>query len=228
MARPLRHPVTPEILWKIRQVWEQEGLNNNKIMLWTAFLLAFYCFLRSGELCIATGEAFDEYRNLTLQDIVIDSMSNPWMLKVHIKCSKTDPFRVGSDIFIARMENDLCPVAAILAWLVKRGNASGPLFHFQAGHPLSCSSFVRSLKEVLASANIDSSGFTCHSFRIGAATSAANRGMTDAQIKQLGRWKSDTYQRYIRPLPQQLATLASSIASHSGHRQEQGSSRNQD
>ena len=228
MSRPLHHLVTPEILRKIRQAWEQEGLNNDKIMLWAAFLLAFYCFLRSGELCVAMGKAFHEHRDFTPQGIAIDNMSNPRMLKVHIKCLKTDPFKVGLDIFIARMKDDLCPVAAILAWLVKRGNASGPLFHFQTGHPLSCSTFVRCFKEALASANIDSSGFTGHSFRIEAATSAANRGMTDAQIKQLGRWKSDAYQRYIRLSPQLLTTLASSIASHSGHRQEQGSGRNQD
>ena len=222
ISRPLRHPVTPEILRQIRQAWEKEGLNSDKVMLWAAFLLAFYCFLRSGEVCVAVGEDFDEHRDLTPQDIAIDNVSNPQMLKVHIKCSKTDPFRAGTDIFIARTKDDLCPVAAMLAWLVKRGRTPGPLFRFQSGHPLSRSIFVRSFKQALASANIDPNGFTGHSFRIGAATSAANKGMTDTQIKQLGRWKSDAYQRYIRPSPQRLATLASSISSHSGNLQEQG------
>ena len=91
IPRPLRHPVTPEILRKIRQAWEQEGLNNDKIMLWAAFLLAFYCFLRSGEVCVVTRKTFDEHRDLTPQDIAIDNMSNPRMIKVHIKCSKIDP-----------------------------------------------------------------------------------------------------------------------------------------
>ena len=80
------------------------------------------------------GETFDKHRDLTPQGISIDSVSNLRMLKVHSKCSKTDPFRVGSDIFIGRTKDDFCPVAAILAWLVQRGNASGPLFHFQAGY----------------------------------------------------------------------------------------------
>ena len=88
------------------------------------------------------------------------------------------------------MQDDLCPVAAILAWLVQRGNASGPLLHFQAGYPLSRSSFVKSFKEALTSANIDPSGFSGHSFRIEAVTGAVNRGITEDQIKQLGDGKA--------------------------------------
>lgn len=37
-----------------------------------------------------------------------------------------------------------------------------------------------------------------HSFRIGAASHAADRGLSDAQIRALGRWKSNAFQRYIR------------------------------
>ena len=215
-TRPQCQPITPEILRRIRQTWENEGLSNDRIMLWAAFLLAFYCFLRSGEICVATGESFDENRDLTPQDIAIDNIINPQVLKVHIKYSKTDPFRVGSDIFIAKTDNDLCPVAAVLAWLVRRGNNPGPLFVFRAGVPLTRASFVQVLKEALVAANIEPEGFTGHSFRIGAATSAADRGMTADHIKQLGRWKSEAYQRYIRPSPQRLAGLASSISAQRG------------
>ena len=37
-----------------------------------------------------------------------------------------------------------------------------------------------------------------HSFRIGAASHAADRGLSDAQIRVLGRWKSNAFHRYIR------------------------------
>jgi hypothetical protein len=37
-----------------------------------------------------------------------------------------------------------------------------------------------------------------HSFRIGAATFAAECGLCDAQIRLLGPWKSDAFRKYIR------------------------------
>ena len=38
----------------------------------------------------------------------------------------------------------------------------------------------------------------CKSLRIGAARQAAEMGFTDAQIRTLGRWKSDAFRIYIR------------------------------
>ncbi len=55
------------------------------------------------------------------------------MIRVTIKQSKTDPFRKGIDLFIGKTESDLCPVAAILGYLVARGSQPGPLFVFQDG-----------------------------------------------------------------------------------------------
>ena len=181
-------------------------------MLWAAFTISFFGFLRAGVLCMETDGMFDPEKHLTTQDIQIDNIHNPQLLKVHFKQSKMDQFRVGADVFVAWMRSQLCPVLALFAWLVRRGtNEPGPLFFFQSGAPLTRSTFVIRLKQALSYAGIDPTWCTAHSFRSGAATVAAKRGLWDSAIKQLGTWKSTTYQRYIKPSTT-LGTLASSIS----------------
>ena len=93
-----------------------------------------------------------------------------------------------------------------------RGDSPGPLFQFSDGRFLSRDRLVISLKRVLSEAGIDTSRFNGHSFRIGAATSAARAGLEDSLIKTMGRWESSAYLRYIRTSRDQLAAVASSLS----------------
>ena len=211
-SRP-RLPITPETLRKIKAAWEQEGVNHGRIMLWAAFTLCLFAFMCSGEICCAGGGSFNQTRDLTPQDVTVDCITNPQMLRVHLKHSKTDPFREGTDIFVARTNDELCPVTALLTRLVERGKKEGPLFQFHSGASLTHGTFVACFRKALVLAHIDPKGFSGHSFRIRATTTAAKRGLSDSNIKQLGRWKSSAYQRYIRPTTTVLATLAGSSLS---------------
>ena len=58
--------------------------------------------------------------------------------------------------------------------------------------------FTRQLKGALAFCDLDCFSYKSHSFRISAASLAAENGMSDAQIWGLGRWKSDGFKLYIR------------------------------
>ena len=64
--------------------------------------------------------------------------------------------------------------------------------------PISRSFFVTALKENLQFCDLDILLYKTHSFRIGAASWAAAKGIPDTQIRDSGRWKSNIFLRYIR------------------------------
>lgn len=73
------------------------------------------------------------------------------------------------------------------------------------GSPLTKGSKVRDL---LVTAKLDPSLYSGHSFRIGAATSAALAGLEDSTIRNLSRWLSSTFLVYIHTLRTQLEGLS--------------------
>ena len=70
--------------------------------------------------------------------------------------------------------------------------------------------FVEVIWDGLSRAGVDQSKYCGHSFHIGAATTAAARGVEDCIIKTLGRWKSLAYLQYVQ-LPREQLTGYSSI-----------------
>ena len=68
------------------------------------------------------------------------------------------------------------------------------------------------VKKALQLAGADASDFNGHSFRIGAASTAAANGMEDSLVKTLGRWESDAYQRYIKIPREELANYSLMLA----------------
>lgn len=69
---------------------------------------------------------------------------------------------------------------------------------FQDKSPVSSHYFNQQLKISLNYLDYDTKLYKGHSFRIGAATSAKSKGISDEQIQLLGRWKSNAYRKYIR------------------------------
>ena len=156
--------------------------------------------------------AFDPASHLAPQDITTDSHENPTLVRLHLKQSKTDPFRRGADIYLGLSANDIFPVSSLLAYMAFRGTRSGPLFIFSDGCLLSRVRLVQEVQRALSSAGIDCSGFTGHSFRIGATTTAKARGIDYSTIKELGRWKSKAVEAYIKLPARHLARWSKQLA----------------
>ena len=167
------------------------------LMFWAACALAFFGFLRASEFTVDSLASFHPDYHLSPQDIFVDSAASPSCLKVLIKASKTDPFREGCAIFIGSSLSPICAVKAVLDYLAVRGFSQGPLFLLSSGRLLSSNILTSWLRSILRSAGI-TGNYSSHSFRIGAATSAAKAGIPETLIQALGRWESSAYQRYIR------------------------------
>ena len=83
---------------------------------------------------------------------------------------KDRPIKKGVKLVMGRTYDDLCPVTALLSYLIHRGDAPGPLFQLDNHTPLSKSKFVNHIHHALLAANIPVHLYTRHSFHIQAAT----------------------------------------------------------
>ena len=72
-------------------------------------------------------------------DVAVDNLQQPSLIQLSLKGTKTDKTCQGVKVFIGRTNNELCPVAAMLAYLAVRGFDRGPLFRSEDGQPLTCS-----------------------------------------------------------------------------------------
>ena len=73
-----------------------------------------------------------------------------------------------------------------------RGDHPGPFFVLDTSTPITKPWFVAQLRGILAAVGLPQGQFAGHSFRIGAATTAA------PTIQALGRWHSAAFLQYIR------------------------------
>lgn len=207
-----RLPITPSILKALKGVWSKHRNVFDAAMLWGASCMCFFGFLRSGEVTAPSETGYDPDLHLSFGDVRVDNYVQPKYIEVHLKASKTDPFRKGVTVYIGATNSDICPVAAVLSYLVRRGSDKGPLFMFSDKRLLTRDRFVKSLREGLREAGIKEDNYAGHSFRIGAATTAAICGLPDSLIQTLGRWQSSAYTVYIRTPVQTFCEVSNRLA----------------
>ena len=100
---------------------------------------------------------------------------------------------------------------ALANFLAVRGPLSGPLFCYTDGRPLTHQLLSSTVQSIVRLVGLPGN-YSGHSFRIGAATTAASRGVPDHLIKTLGCWSSDAYQRYIRTSADSLIQVSGQLA----------------
>ena len=206
-----RLPITAAVLDKIR-IGLESSCHPDRTLLWAVSCTAFFGFFRLGELLPESSSNFDPTASVMWGDVALDSRDHPTMVQVRLKRSKCDQFGTGANIILGKTDLPLCPVVAIVDFIATRGSGPGVFFERSRGQPATKAWFVGQLRPVLASAGLPQHDYAGHSFRIGAATTAALAGVEDSTIQTLGRWHSAAYLRYVRMPSEQLANLSATLA----------------
>ena len=204
--RDTRRPITLDILRRIIPILGSVCVSQFEALLFrTAFLLAFFGFMRVGELTAPTRNAISPLKR---SDVRLRHHLSGDVVELNVRFSKTDQHSHGCIICIPTVfggDASLCPVRTASQYL----SSSPPehthfLSHFD-GSPLPRFQFSAVLRRALNFIGIQDPRYTSHSFRIGAATSAAMAGIPEHEIQRMGRWRSGVFRRYIRINPN-LAT----------------------
>ena len=153
-------------------------------------LLSFAAFLR-----------YDELAKLKCCDLKLSETS----LTLKIRSSKTDQFRQGDAVLVARTRLVTCPVAMVERYIAMASISLSSelclfrgIVHTKTGERLRASgslSYTRMRELLLArltSLGFDAKQFGLHSLRAGGASAAANAGVPDRLFKRHGRWRSET------------------------------------
>ena len=194
-----RLPITLPILEDIILACEhtKSSLYSRKLIQ-AMYAIAFFTALRVGEI---TSRAHQPRQNIiAISQLVFLKTREGTVsaIKLTLGNYKHSDTSNPVDIFIYR-EKPVCAVSLLLEFLSLRGQSPGPLFCWRDCSPISRSCFVAALTEDLQFCNLNVAHYKTHSFRIGAASWTAAKGMSDTQTRAFGRWKSNAFLRYIRP-----------------------------
>lgn len=190
LAKPInkKEPVTIDILQKVyEKVYEEGNAKSQRII--CACLVAYAGFLRSSELL-----------NISVSDIVFEQE----YMGIFMESSKTDKYREGNWVVIARSGTVLCPVVNVeklIRWAelkdadflfcnlskTKRGYVSRV-----CNTKMTYSNLRDQFKLALEPHVVDIKKYCLHSLRSGGATAAAKNGIKDRLFKRHGRWLSDS------------------------------------
>lgn len=95
----VRLPITPVILNQFRALWSNTAQEFDTIMLWAACCTAFFGFFRMGELTSLTVESRSPGHCVLVEDVAVNSVQPPSVIKLHLRSSKTDQYGQGVNIY---------------------------------------------------------------------------------------------------------------------------------
>jgi hypothetical protein len=195
-------PLTFRILKKIKKILRiQKWKESSKQVIFAACCIGYFGAFRAVELLAKTEQRFDKFSDLLWSDIKFLKDG----AQVLIKLPKTGT-PGGETVDLFRFPNaDLCPVAtlsALRSWQQKAKIFSDqmPVFRFGSGKNLTVSGLSRILRTLLRRTRFRNLNISAKSIRSGLPTDMECHPdlMHDGHVKNKGRWRSRSYQLYMK------------------------------
>ena len=197
-SKDIRDPITFPMLTKMVDVMHLIFNDCYTVsLLRCMYVLAFRAFLRISEMTFEQKSTVTNHC-INLSNISINNRENLLEISFHSFKHKSDdkPFH----LVIKGDPSPYCPVRLLAEYLNHRKYAPGPLFILQNAKPVDRKYFNDKLAFIIQFCGFNKSNIhiRSHSFRIGAATYAIQKGYTYEQVEIMGRWHSQAFKRYIR------------------------------
>jgi len=189
--------------------------NHDKKLLWAISTIAFAGAFRIGELLAKSQSTFDPDFTLLARDIATSAdKANKITLQVTLKCPKEARSAAPTVVDIYQNDGPLCPVKAFLAWeKLKLREPDLPLFRDESGAPLTSTKMNTTIRRFLDPYTDSEVGhFGTHSFRIGLASMLGEKGFSDENVKESGRWSSRVFETYMKLKRTKRAMIGTQIS----------------
>ena len=214
LAKPVskKEPVTPVMI--------------NELCIKFAGPSASLSDLRLAAICVTAYAAFLRFNELAALRCCDVKFCDNTFVEITIVKSKTDQYRDGSRVLLAKTGSISCPFDLLERYVCSAGlqlSSTLPFFRALYYHKSNCSyklrsegmSYTRTREIVLhafAELGYPKSMFGLHSLRAGGASAAANAGISDRLFKRHGRWKSDSAKDgYVKDKLDSLLSVSRSL-----------------
>ena len=188
-----KEPITVDILDKLVKKFGNDPHNLSNLRICTLCLLGFSGFFR-----------YSELSEIKLKDLHFSNTH----VEVKLSKSKTDTYRKGSSVIIARTGNILCPVTWLNRYIETAKFTFGSdeflftsvqfcrkLGIYKISNRYSPLSYTRAreiLLDALSDIGLDKTKYCLHSLRSGGVSAAANNQVSDRLLRVHGRWATNS------------------------------------
>ena len=116
----------------------------------------------------------------------------------YLPASKAHKGPIPQLVYLYKQPNVSCPVTALVQYAKVRPPKVGQFFIKVGSNPINSGDLANMLRRLLEFLNLPHQQFKPHSLRIGDSLHLHLSGMPVHKIKELVRWSSDAFKKYIR------------------------------